>query len=269
MPIGIGDKLSKRLNELLSKLKVCQVGVKKVLFIPDTHAPYHDKKVWALLVRVIEILQPDIIVILGDFADFYAVSSHAKDPNRRLDLQWEVDEVKKLLSEVRENAPNARIVYVSGNHEDRLERYLKDKAPELFNSVKIEHVLGLADLRIEYVPYKDHIQIGKIYITHEVGNCGQYAHYKAQQAFEANVIIGHTHRIGYTVVGNAKGKPHLGAMFGWLGDFDQVDYMHKIRAKRDWAHGFGIGYIEVNGNVHVTPVPVVCGAVVVEGRVIR
>lgn len=245
------------------------VGPKKVLFIPDTHAPYHDKRIWALMMRVISVLKPDIIVILGDFADFYAVSSHAKNPNRRLDLQWEVDEVKGLLRELRKKAPEARIVYVSGNHEDRLERYLMDKAPELFNSVKLEQVLELSSLGIEYIPYKDHIQIGKIYITHEVGNCGPQAHIKAQQAFESNVIIGHTHRIGYSVVGNAKGKPHLGAMFGWLGDFTQVDYMHKIKALRDWAHGFGIGYLEENGNVHVTPVPIVCGAAVVEGRVIR
>ena len=113
------------------------------------------------------------------------------------------------------------------------------------------------------------LMIWCIIITHDCGKAGKYAHYDAQAAFEGNAIIGHTHRLGYAVVGNADGKPHVGAMLGWLGDVEQVDYMHRIRALRDWAHGFGVGYMMPDGCVHVVPVPIINNTVIIEGKIIR
>lgn len=220
------------------------------------------------MLRAGKLFRPDVVCILGDFADFYSVSSHDKNPNRAADLQFEVDDVRRGLKELM-SLGASRHVYVSGNHEDRLERYLMQKAPALFNAVKVDEVLGLKQLGWEYVPYKQHIMLGKLHITHDCGNAGAYAHYRAQETFQGNVIIGHTHRLGYAVVGNAAGKPHVGAMFGWLGDLNQIDYMHKASALRHWAHGFGLGYRQSNGNVLLVPVPIVEGACLIEGRLVR
>ena len=50
----------------------------------------------------------------------------------------------------------------------------------------------------------------------------------------------------------------MGASFGWLGDPDKADYMHAIKAKRDWATGFGVGIMdEKTGITHLQPVPVI------------
>lgn len=220
------------------------------------------------MLRAGKLFRPDVVCILGDFADFYSVSSHDKNPNRAADLQFEVDDVRRGLKELM-SLGASRHIYVSGNHEDRLERYLMQKAPALFNAVKVDEVLGLKALGWEYVPYKQHVMLGKLHITHDCGNAGAYAHYRAQETFQGNVIIGHTHRLGYAVVGNAAGKPHVGAMFGWLGDLDQIDYMHKASALRHWAHGFGLGYRQGNGNVLLVPVPIVEGACLIEGRLVR
>ena len=57
-------------------------------------------------------------------------------------------------------------------------------------------------------------------------------------------------------------------MLGWLGDIEQVDYIHRIRACRDWAHGFGIGYMTSDECVHVIPVPIVKDSVIIEGRLV-
>jgi predicted phosphodiesterase len=244
------------------------VSLERILFVPDTHRPYHDKKLWRLLLRAGRELRPDTVVTLGDFADFYSVSSHDKNPNRAADLQYEVDDVRVGLKDLMSLGATKHI-YVSGNHEDRLERYLMQKAPALFNSVKLDEVLGLKDLGWRYVPYKQHILLGKLHITHDTGNAGQYAHYRAQETFQGNCIIGHTHRMGYAVVGNAAGNPHVAAMFGWLGDLTQIDYLHKVSAMRHWAHGFGIGYKQPNGNVLLTPVPIVEGACIIEGKLVR
>lgn len=244
-------------------------GLKKWLLVPDTHRPYHDKRAVELVLKVGESLKVDGIALLGDYGDFYAVSSHDKNPNRARNLEFEIEDICQGLDEFDALGAKEKI-FIAGNHEDRLERFLMTKAPELFNVVKIPELLGLAERGWDYVPYKDHTTIGKLYLTHDTGKAGKFAHYSALEAdFQSNVIIGHTHRLGYAVVGNAKGKPHVGAMLGWLGDVDQVDYMHRIKAKRDWALGFGVAYMEPNGHCHVQPIPIVDYKCVVQGKLFK
>lgn len=240
--------------------------LKRVLFVPDSHHPFVSKSAWACLLRAARKFKPDITVILGDFADCYSVSSHSKDPKRAGNFKSELDAVKKALRELRAAVGDGEIHYIFGNHEDRYDRFLAQKAPELSGVASLEELLGLDNLDITTTPYKQHFKLGRLYMTHEVGKAGKYAHYDAQAAFEGNVVIGHTHRLGYAVVGSARGKPHLGAMFGWLGDIESVDYMHRIRALRDWSHGFGVGYLDSEGNIHCQPVPIINGRAIIEGE---
>jgi hypothetical protein len=84
--------------------------------------------------------------------------------------------------------------------------------------------------------------------------------------FMHSVVTGHAHRLQYVVEGDATGGARVSALFGWLGDIEQIEYMSRARAMRDWAQGFGIGYLDpTTQNVHLVPVPVVERKVVVEG----
>lgn len=242
--------------------------MRTLLLVPDCHVPYEDKRAFALLLEAGRRLKPDVVVLLGDFADFYAVSSHSKNPERSRDLAYEVDLVHERLRDIRDLGAR-RNVFIEGNHEDRLSRYLMDKAPELFGTVKLEEVLGLKALGFEFVPYRQALHLGKLHLTHDVGNAGPQAHTKAGALYAGNVVIGHTHRLAYAVQGDAQGDAHVAAMFGWLGDREQVDYLHAVQAAQ-WAHGFGIGYLEPeSGVVHVVPVPIVRGRCVVEGELVE
>lgn len=242
--------------------------LEKIIFIPDSHVPYEDKKAFELMLKAGKAFKPKHAIILGDFADFYGVSSHSKDPNRALKLKEEMDLVKEALDKVLGIGAENN-VYVSGNHEDRLERYLRDKAPELFNFISIPKILELKEKGFKYVPYKQAYQLGKLNITHDAGNCGRQAHYKALDTFQHNVIIGHTHRLGYAVEGNANGDRHVSAMFGWLGNVEEIDYLHRVKAIRDWSLGFGIGYLDPKtGIVYVIPVPIIKGTCLIEGKLI-
>lgn len=242
--------------------------LEKILFIPDCHVPYHDKNAFNLMLKAAEVFKPDHVIILGDFADFYGVSSHSKDPNRALRLVEEVADVKAALDRVKALGAKTN-TFVAGNHEDRLERYLRDKAPELFNFISIPKILELKEKGFAYTPYKQSHRIGKMNVTHDAGTAGRYAHYKSLDTFQHNVIIGHTHRLGYAVEGNAQGERHVTAMFGWLGDVKEIDYMHQVKAAKDWTLGFGIGYLEPkSGTVYLTPVPIVKGTCLIEGQLI-
>lgn len=244
------------------------MALKKILFVPDTHVPYEDKKAWSLLLKAGRKFKPDRIVILGDFADCYSISDHDKDPNRTRVLDAEVHEVNLRLDDLDSLGADDK-VYIKGNHEWRLERYLMRRAPELFNLVRVRDLFKLDERNWRCIEYKNHHALGKLHITHDTGKAGQNAHIQSMNDFQDNCIIGHTHRIGYAIAGNARGRPHVGAMFGWLGDVGQVDYMHRIKALRDWALGFGTGYEESNGVVHVRPNPIVNYSVVLDGALIK
>ncbi len=243
----------------------------KQLWIPDAHVPNENKRAFRLVERVARGLGKfDEVIIGGDFGDFEAAADHPnKDPRRETILQREVEAVQAAIARVETWAkPNARLVYVCGNHEWRLDRLIYNSAPALAGMLDIPDVLGLSD-RWEFVPYKDHIRIGKIYVTHDTGKAGAMAHIQALADFQDNTVIGHTHRLAYSVVGNAKGQAKVAAMFGWLGDAEKADYMHRIKARRDWALGFGIGYRRPDGVTYLQPVPIVGYTCVVEGKLYR
>lgn len=236
------------------------------LVIPDTHAPFHDKSNFALMLRAARDLEPEWIVVIGDFMDFYAVSAHPKNPQMATQLKMEIREGNKLLDRVDELGAKEKI-YIAGNHCDRVERYLRNKAPELMEITDVPSMLKLEQRGWTYVPYKKHARVGHIYFTHDVGVAGRYSVYKALDTYFSSVITGHAHRLAYIVEGDATGGQRVSAQFGWLGDVEQVDYMAEAKAKKDWAQGFGIGYHNpATDIVYLTPVPIVERTCCVNGK---
>ena len=241
--------------------------LERVFFYPDVHAPFHRVDAWQLVLRAQKDFKPDTVVTLGDFVDFFSISRWSKDPARAMSLADEVGLAQGMLDEIVAASPSARRIYLGGNHEDRLQRYLQDKAPELFEFIDVPKLLKLAEKGFEYVPYKQAMKIGKLHLTHDVGTAGRYAVYKALDAFQHPVVTVHTHRLAYVVEGDATGDCQVSAQFGWLGDVDQIDYLHAVTAKRNWALGFGYGYIDrKTGFAYLVPVPIVNGTAIVEGR---
>lgn len=241
--------------------------LERLFLIGDVHSPFTDKQGWRVVLDSLADFKADTFVSLGDFMDCLSVSHYSKSPDRAFSLKDEVEIAAAMLDEIEERTPGARRIWISGNHEFRLERYLQDKAPELFNLIDIPKLLHLEERGWEYVPYKQSIQIGKLHLTHDVGSAGRYNAFKALDTFQAPVVTGHTHRLSYVVEGDATGGSQVSAQFGWLGDVEQVDYMHRVKARRDWALGFGYGYIDrATGYAYLTPVPIVNGTCIVEGR---
>lgn len=239
--------------------------LERILFVPDTHAPNHDVRAWNLMMSAARGFKPNVVVSMGDLADFFAVSTWSKDPSRAFKLDEEVAVVNELLDDL-DSLKAKRSIFVAGNHEDRLRRYLQDKAPELFPLLNVPDLFRLDKRGWEYVPYKANTQLGKLYLTHDIGSAGRYDVFKTLDTFQHSVVTAHTHRLAYAVEGNATGEAAVGAQFGWLGDVSTVDYMHQVKALRNWALGFGIGYLEPKtGHVYLVPVPIVKYTCVVEG----
>lgn len=243
--------------------------LERILLFGDAHHPYHDPRAWRLFLKAGKAFRPKHLICLGDLADFYSVSSHSKDPTRKQQIETEIASVRQALDELDALGAKQKI-FVAGNHEDRLRRYLQDRAPELFGLVDIPQLLELRQRGWSYIPYKAHGRLGKLHLTHDVGNSGRNATFAALDTYQHSVVTGHSHRLQYIVEGNAVGEFKLSAQFGWLGDITKVDYMHQAKAAKNWALGFGIGYLDPStGIAYLQPVPIIKGTCVVEGRLYR
>lgn len=241
-------------------------GVEKLFFIPDLHSPYNDKRATELMFDAMQGFKPDVVIIMGDWIDCLAVSHWSKDPRRAMSLKEEVEIAKSYLDRITAK----RKIFIEGNHENRLERYLQEKAPQLLDFCDIPGILDLKAKEWEHVKYKDYTSIGKMHLTHDVGSAGRYNVFKTLDTFQASVLTAHTHRLAYVVEGDATGGCQVSAQFGWLGDVEQCDYLHKINAKRNWVLAFGYGYHDKGtGFVYTTPAPIVKYTVCVEGKVYK
>ncbi len=238
--------------------------LKRVLILPDSHTPYHDKRALEKLImgKVIPGGEWDTLVVLGDWFDNYILSTFTKDPRRLEGLLKELKPGFGLLDELK-GAGFKRRIFIEGNHEKRLPKMVSDKAPE-FYEILMEwwerHFEGW-----EYVPYMEDIQVGKMNFTHDVGFSGALSARQSMHAYQDNAVIGHNHNMVYCVEGNASGILHVGASFGWLGDVTKIDYRHRMRARREWALGFGYGHLRSNGFMYLHPAPIINYTAVVDG----
>lgn len=142
-------------------------GKCRAAILSDLHIPYHDQTALLAALAHVQVCDPSVIVLNGDVADFYSVSFWEKDPRKR-DFRAEVDTVKVVLSQIRLAFPNARIIYKCGNHEERYERYMLVKAPELLDMevTQIGQILSLPEFDIELVRDKRPIRLGKLNVIH-------------------------------------------------------------------------------------------------------
>lgn len=238
----------------------------RVVVVSDVHAPYHDVRAWGAFVGAVRLLRPDALVIGGDFLDCYAISSHSRDPKRRANLAWEVDQAAVLLAELTDAAPNARKWYLEGNHEYRLPRYIADRAPELDGmAIPLAERLGLARRGWTWVDSQEYLQIGKMCFAHG-WRCGKYALPQSLQEWGGCLAFGHSHRLGVWYSGDVRGSDHVGINTGWLGDVGAIDYRYRATAERDWQHGFGVIEIAQDGTAFAHAVPVIDGVTMVGNR---
>lgn len=222
------------------------------LIIPDCHIPYHDQRAYELMLKVARDT-PNLkeIVILGDYADFYAVSSHGKHPQFTHVLVDEVSQVRRELERLAEMFPDVRRVFISGNHEYRLERYISDRAPDLFGVVDTPTILQLDQLGYEFVPYnanqKHAIMGSKLYARHEPIGGGEHAAASTVNKAGCSMVFGHVHKIQQYRKVFIDQADHLAASVGWLGNKDHP-VMGYLKNHAQWQLGFAFAHVMDNGN---------------------
>ena len=102
------------------KARPAQKASELVCFLSDQHVPFHDKHLHEATVAWLTDHQPDRILLLGDLLDFDQVSRYARNDLHTATMQETLDQGYEVLRDYRAAAPDADIVCLAGNHEERL-----------------------------------------------------------------------------------------------------------------------------------------------------
>ena len=225
------------------------------LLLPDIHCPYHDEPALGLAIDYGRSLNPETVVLLGDFADFYKVSHWRKDPVR-MPFKDEIRLCRDLLARITREFPHARKVYLEGNHEMRLQNFLWSQAPELagLEALTMPGLLDLDKLGWEYIVSRDRLnnmqpafRIGKLHVVHghevRVGagavNLARLYYLKTL----VNVLVAHHHQSQQYLVKKMNHQHEGGWVAGCL-----CSLSPEFAPVTNWNHGFTVVYLDDDGD---------------------
>lgn len=247
----------------------------RILVIPDTHYPDHDKKLWKTILKIVEDTQPDEIIHIGDLMDYPQPSRWTK--GTRAEFEGSVYEdseraVRDIIEPLRE-VYDGRIGIHEGNHDLRPRAYMEKYAPALAGSrmFNFENLLRFDDYGIERLPdfyevapgwYTTHGHLGGIRLNQIAGNTAG----NATKRIGKSIIMGHTHRAGkvpHTTGLGGQTNVLQGIEVGHIMDPRKVTYLKG--ATGNWQQG--LGWLATDGK-HVTAdtALVSAGKIAVEGR---
>lgn len=237
--------------------------IKKVLIIPDAHITDETPKDYKAIKPFIKEFNPDKIILLGDFADIASLSAWDYDKKRKMEGKRYPKEIFRLNLELNYLQKYCEdIVYLEGNHEDRVERYL-DKFPEMEGLIEIKTMLRLRERKIKWIKMNELYKVGDMYFTH-----GMYTNIhnarKHLQTLGCNVCYGHQHSTQTAMQNMAMQKPYMSYALGTLGD-KKPDYLKNRPG--NWINQFAIMYYDTEGgNFNLYPINIIKGKFIWNGK---
>lgn len=216
--------------------KECQ----RILWMSDIHVPYHNVEALTAAVQLGLDEEVDIVFLGGDFMDFYSISTYEKDP-RKLTFGGELQIGRDILARLRETFPTQRFYFMVGNHEERLERYLRVKAPELLDceEFRLDKLLHFDEHSVEVIDQKRIAHAGDLLLLHGHefgrGGGGVFPARSLMLKAKASAICVHWHRPSECIENALDGSQLHTWTAGCLCEL-HPDYL----PVNNWAHGCAI-----------------------------
>ncbi len=137
-------------------------GHKRIAVFSDIHVPYHSMDAITAAISYCKKEKPDALLLNGDTIDSHRLSRFIKDPRKR-NFKHELDTFKSLI-EVFEKELKCAIYFKVGNHEERYENFLYEKAGELVGveEFEFENIIKARAKGIGFISDKRVIHIGEL-----------------------------------------------------------------------------------------------------------
>jgi predicted phosphodiesterase len=243
--------------------------------IPDTHGALVDKAALAALLADIKALDPHEIILLGDHVDCggFLALHHVMGYVAETDYTYEEDlaAAASFLDALAQAAPRARVEYIEGNHERRVEtwcvtqtlRHGKD-AEGLRRLLSPEFRLNLATRGIAYyrqgvfydgLPVPGVIKRGKCFFFHGVSTA-KNAVAATQDRIGGNCVFGHTHRAQSDITRRISS----GIVGAWNpGCLCSLQPLWQHTAPTNWTHGYSVQLVAASGAFLHLNIPIIDG----------
>lgn len=219
---------------------ILPVACNNILVISDLHIPYHDIAAITAAFQYGQNKKVNTVFINGDLIDFCLISRFEKNPKKR-SVKYELDATRAVLDSLREAFPTQEIYYIKGNHDIRLEAYLRVKAPEILDmdEFQLESLLQLHKYKIKIIEDNVLVKAGLLSITHghhvmrgffAPVNSARGLYMKAKQS----TIIGHVHKVSEHTETNMDGEMTTTWSTGCLCEL-KPDYSPLVS---NYSHGF-------------------------------
>lgn len=269
---GISEYKAKIYSFLLNNGRVDfydEGEILKSVVLPDIHHPDHDIPCMTAINEFLGVYQPDEIVYSGDQITLDVVSSWNANKPKLIEgarirsdchqFDWDI------LSPHEEICPEARRVFMYGNHEERL-RWFVQRVPSVEGLVEVENVLDLEERGYVVVPFNEMYRIGKLKVIHGF-YWNKYSAAKTANAFESNVLYCHTHTSqAYTKTNPIDRKDYHRATN--IGCLCNLNPSYRKNKPNRWIHEFAVVEVHIEtGNFNLYPITINDGVFVWNGRV--
>jgi predicted phosphodiesterase len=221
-------------------------GHKRIVILSDIHAPYHNIPALTAAIEYAKKEKPDALLLNGDTIDCHQLSRFIRDPKKR-NFKQELD-IFKALFEVFEKQLKCRIYFKIGNHEERYEHFLYQKAGELtgIEEFEFQNILKARARGIEVIGDKRYMKMNEL--------CGIHGHEyiggisapvnPARGLFlrsKVSCFQGHNHQTSEHTEPTLTGKMVTTFSLGCLSEL-HPQYMPLNK----WNHGFAIVDLDSN-----------------------
>lgn len=141
-------------------------GHKRLAIFSDIHVPYHSISCITAALDYCKKEKPDALLLNGDTIDCHRLSRFIKDPKKR-NFALELDTFKELFN-IFEKQLKCKIYFKVGNHEERYEHFLYEKAGELvgIEEFTFENIIKARARGIEIIDDKRPMTIGNLWGIH-------------------------------------------------------------------------------------------------------
>jgi len=270
-------------KESLLIIPDAQIGFNK---IDGRLHTFHDRKAMSIALVLCQMLQFDAIVIVGDYGDFAEwTDKFLIDPNSHQTTQPTLIEGNWYLSKLRQYQPKARIIYIEGNHDKRVEIAIKKYLPFAYGlkpaneihlpaPLTIPRLFGLAELDIEY---EGNYPNGETWISDSLkcihGNVAKTDPGATARAYlrDANetIVFGHDHTFQY-LAKDIKGRNGSRVVYSYCpGVVCKVDNSVPGKTNRQtWTQGIGVAHYD-NKQTYIEHIPISNGRAMFRGEFIE
>lgn len=142
-----------------------------VMHLCDIHFPFQFDPALEVTYQLLRHINPDLIVVGSDAVDFALIGSVDQDPDIDEATSDVLDEFQEhwtpFVHKVCEAAPNAVLVWIWGNHERRIKRFLNKQAPKFRKRILRDFIeIIRCGAGVLYIGDTDYVRAGPLVVHH-------------------------------------------------------------------------------------------------------